>query len=279
MPSSLPPGPVLTAPAAPLPAATVALVKEADLGEVPGGLTLAPGPLGPSCFVAHQPSLCPPGRATTDGAGSFSYALTGAHTRGSIGNADTLDVTALGPSADSSGGTTVAFPVQAAALALPGQHLWGAVPTLRRRASGGRRPGARGRTCPARSGGASHDVRFVDGAPGPGDDWVVDGARSGTAADGRVLEDRSGSVELDASTSSPRPHTTFRFTCRSSTVPFHGPGPWAGRADRRDFSTPAALAASACAGCTPAAPARRSSIGRSAGWSRWSGCLGSSAGR
>lgn len=271
-------GSVVTASGAPVPGAKVALVKEADLGEVLGGLTLALGTLGLSCLVAHQPSFCARARrATADGAGSFSYTLTGADTQGSIGNADTLDVTAVGASEAAAGSATVAFTVQTATLALPALHLWGAAPSLT--AAGGGRAADRVSwpDLPASIGGhVSYGVRFLDGSPGSGggDDWVVSGARSGTAVDDRVLEDRSGSVEVDASTSRPGPHTTLRFTYRTSTVPFHGPGapPSRGAAclvqagsgapaslrpcplTDGNLSTPTALGASPCTGCTPAAP-------------------------
>jgi len=269
-------GSVVTAAGAPVPGAKVALVKEADLGEVLGGLTLALSTLWLSCFVAHQPSFCARARrAATDGAGSFSYTLSGADTQGSIGNADTLDVTAVGPGGASAGGTTVAFTVQATTLALPALHLWGAAPSL---APGGGRPSYRVSwpELPASIGATpSYGLLFMDQAPGsgPGGDWVVSGARPGASVDARVLEDRSGTVEVDASTSSPGPHTTFRFTYRSSTVPFHGPGAPPSRGagclaqagngapvalhpcplTDGNLATPAALAASPCAGCTPAA--------------------------
>ncbi|HEU5001156.1 MAG TPA: hypothetical protein VFW71_00035 [Actinomycetota bacterium] len=268
-------GSVVDASGSPVPGAKVALVKEADLGEVLGGLTLALSKLGLSCFVAHQPSFCARARrATTDSSGSFAYTLSGADTQGSVGNADTLDVTAVGPGGAAAGGTTVAFTVQTATLALPALRLWGATPGVA--TGGGPQPSYRVTwpDLPSSIGGsASYGVRFVDGAAGAsGDDWAVRGARSGTTVDGRVLEDRSGNVEVDAATSAAGPHTTFRFTYRSATVAFHGPGAPPSRGagclvqpgggapvalhpcplTDGNLSTGGALAPSPCAGCTPA---------------------------
>lgn len=221
-------GSVVDASGSPVAGAKVALVKEADLGEVLGGLTVALSTLGLSCFVAHQPSFCARARkATADGSGAFSYTLSGSDTQGSIGNADTLDLTAVGPGGASAGSTTVAFTVQTTALALPALHLWGSTPSVS--SQGGAHP-TDVVSWPALPSSIdqspTYGVRFLDGGAGagPGLDWAINGARPGASADARVLEDRSGTAEVDASTSRPGPDTRFRFTYRSASVPFHGPG-------------------------------------------------------
>lgn len=217
-------GRVLAADGTPAAGARVLMFKESDIGEVAVGLTFAIGSLGVVCLTPVAPSVCAGARKVTTGSdGGYSFDLHGSDTQGSIANASTFDITALVPAAGGSGNvvSTVRFEIQRAELTVPDLRVWAASPGVSTSASelSVHWPGL-----PRDGYGASpaYTVRWLDAATQQAV-WAVSNADSGVRADARVLEDRSGSVEVDADTTTPGPDTDFRFTYSSQPVAFRGP--------------------------------------------------------
>jgi hypothetical protein len=197
--------------------AQLALFKEGDLGEVAIGATLAVGTLGLACLTAQSPTVCAPIRKGLSGAdGRFTFTLKGRDTQGTLNNADNFDLvvvkrrSGLEPPAVAS----LRFRIQRAQLQLPALRLWDGQLTLD---SNGR---ATWPALPADYGGSpSYALRFNDSS-GRGVVWSVPHASSGQRVDLRLLEDRSGTAEVDASVSLPGPDTTFTATYDSRGTPF-----------------------------------------------------------
>ena len=264
-------GRVLAADGTPAKGARVLLFKESDIGEVAVGLTFAIGSLGVVCLTPVAPSVCAGARKVTTGSdGGYSFDLHGSDTQGSIANASTFDVTALVPAPG--GGnvvSTVRFEIQRAELTVPDLRVWAASPDVSTAAS---EVSVRWPDLPRDGYGASpaYTVRWLDGAAQQAV-WAVSNAAPGVRADARVLEDRSGNIEVDADTTMPGPDTDFRFTYSSQPIAFRGPAGappsrgdpcYAYGGDGRpvavtpchltdgDLFTHAGLQTGACSGCT-----------------------------
>jgi hypothetical protein len=217
-------GRVLAPDGTPAKGARVLLFKESDIGEVAVGLTFAIGSLGVVCLTPLAPSVCADARKVTTGSdGAYSFDLHGGDTQGSIANASTFDLAALVPAVAGGGNvvSTVRFEIQRAELTVPDLRVWAAPPDV---STATPEPSVRWPALPGDGYGASpqYTVRWLDGA-GQHAVWAVGNATSGVHADARVLEDRSGTVEVDADTSMPGPDTDFRFTYSSQPVAFRGP--------------------------------------------------------
>jgi hypothetical protein len=244
----------------------VLLFKEGDLGEVVTGLIVAIGTLGIACFTQQAPSFCARARrATSDSGGNFSFRLKGSDTQGSVGNADNFDLLVRQ-------GTGVRFRIQQPQLTVPALRPWGAGLEVATRADGAP-TSVRWPPLPSDYGSATYLVNFVD-ATAQRPVWGQPRASSPSQLDPRVLEDRQGRIEVDATTRQAGPDTSFDFTYRSQQVPFRGPGapPSRGAACSTaaegqpptplrpcpltdgDLFTGASLAGGpACTGCTPPA--------------------------
>ncbi|MDQ1420814.1 MAG: hypothetical protein QOJ52_2776 [Acidimicrobiaceae bacterium] len=217
-------GTVVDAEGRPVAGAPLRLFKEVDFGEALGGLTLALATLGAACFLSNGPAVCARARKATSGpSGGFSFDLTGRDTQGSVGNADSFDLTTLLP--PSSGGparaaTTVRFRIQRTTLAIPALRAWGGPIQV---TDGRPAVGVGWTPLPASGYGASpsYSVQFVDRTTQQAVATVA-GASPGASVDSRWLEDRSGEAEVDASTRQKGPGTDFVFTYRSQTAPFQG---------------------------------------------------------
>lgn len=207
----------------PVPGARVSMLKEADLGEFLTGATFALSTLGLACLVQHPPAFCARARtATSDASGHFTFHLKGSDTQGSVGNADNFDLAAAG--------TTVRFRVQQAALQIPPLRTWGA--SLDVTPAAGSSPIRVSRpSLPAAYGASpSYTLTFGDaGTQRPV--WSVSPDPPATTVDPRVLEDRTGTLAVDARTTMAGPGTSFTFTYRSQQVPFAGQGPPPSRGD------------------------------------------------
>lgn len=215
-------GTVLDASGQPARNADVALFKRADIGEVLIGATLAIGTLGLTCFVANAPSFCEGARkARTDDSGAFSFSLKGSDTQGSVANASDFDLLARVPRpAGGDLASSVRFKIQQEDLEVPALRVWDATPSVTAergavRTSWTGLPGGYGDS-------PDYGVRFVDGQKRVV--WNVADAKPGARVDSRLLEDQRGAVEVTASTSTPGPDTTFRYTFFSQGAPYSGAG-------------------------------------------------------
>jgi hypothetical protein len=217
-------GTVADAAGHPVAGAPLLLFKEVDFGEALVGLTVALATLGAACFLPSGPAVCARARKATSGpGGTFSFDLSGRDTQGSVGNADSFDLTALlppTPGAPARAATTVRFRIQRTDLAIPTLRAWGAAIEV---TNGGAAIQVKWPSLPAQGYGSSagYSVQFVDGATQQAVATVA-GAKSGASVDPRWLEDRSGTTEVDASTREKGPDTNFVFTYRSQTAPFQG---------------------------------------------------------
>lgn len=215
-------GTVLTSAGTPAAAAKVGLVKDLDAAELLVGGTIAVGTLGAVCLVDEPPAICKGAKKTnTADDGTWDLSLQGRDTQGSAGQASDLNLTAV---VDGAGGpllASVRFKVQHTELEVPPLRVWDQA--LSAPASGGALqpswaplPGDYGPD-------PSYSLRFVDrdGAAV----WNVADTAPGQPVDLRLLEDRSGTIELAAHTKRSGPDTTFRFSYFAHSAPFTGAGP------------------------------------------------------
>jgi hypothetical protein len=218
-------GKVVTAGGGPAGGIGVSLLKQPDAGEVIGGLTVGIATVGLVCAVDSPPAICRSVRHTvTGGDGHFSYELRGSDTQGSIGNADTLNVSAAAPG---SGGaaTSVAFRVQHERVALPALRLWDAQLKLDATTLT-----PDWRPLPA-DGSADTTLLFTDGQGTPV--WEQANPQSGRPFDARLLEDAAVVARVRADTAVNRRTGSYKFQYFSSDVHLNGP---AGAADSRGAS-------------------------------------------
>lgn len=216
-------GTVVNADGHPAAGAEVLLFKEADIGELVVGVTFALGTLGVACLTPAAPSVCAAARRATTGAdGGFTFDLRGSDTQGSVENASTFDLTAIVP-ASAGGGTrsaaTLRFEIQRAQLDLPPLRMWSGTPTV----TGSSSRVSVSWPALAYDSDPSYSIRWVDSATDHSV-WTVSNASSGASLDPRTLEDRSGSVVVDAQTTVPGPDTDLRFIYSSAAIPFQGKG-------------------------------------------------------
>jgi hypothetical protein len=189
-------GRALDAGGAPLAGAKVLLVKDADLGEVVFGAVLAVGSLGTVCLLPDPPALCRKAhRATTGADGTYRFEVKGSDTQGMVGNESTLNVVV----ADGAGGpsTTVSFVAREEAVGLPDARLWEA--GARAEARGGQLRLAYGPLPAGAGSGPSYSAQlYAEGQEAA--IWSQPADAGSASVDERVLEDRSGTVAVGAST-------------------------------------------------------------------------------
>ncbi|MFL6158278.1 MAG: discoidin domain-containing protein [Marmoricola sp.] len=187
-------GTALTAAGRPLANTKVLLFKQADIGGVLFGGILALGSLGTVCLLPDAPAICNKARtATTDASGRYHFDLKGEDTQGSLGTEATLNVVFSGGSSS----TTVSFTAKQTAIRLPQARLVNLAPHVtqpsgRIRVSWSGLPAAAGRQ-------ASYSAQLF-AAGGQSALWTQTASGRSTSLDPRLLEDRSGSVAVGAST-------------------------------------------------------------------------------
>lgn len=201
---------------APASEVTVGLLEVPDLGELLVGSTVAIGTLGAVCLAEDPPAACGDARtATPADDGTYSFSLDGADTKGTAGQASDFEVTARHDGLVS----TVRFVIQVTELTLPTLRFWDVTPEVVAD------EGALRVSWPAVGSefgeDPRHQVRFVDAETGALV-WNVPDASSGDVVSARFLEDRSGRVEVTATTESDGPDTTFRSTVFARPVDFVG---------------------------------------------------------
>jgi hypothetical protein len=205
---------------APLAATKVALIREIDIGEAIGGLSITAVTLGLACLDNHPPALCSNNShlATTGSDGSFSFSVVGSETQGSLGVASTMEVVVraarhLGETAGAVG--IAEFSVQAASVQLPDLHVW--QPGLRVETTG-KSVQVDWPALPSLGYGSRprYSLEFDD-SQGKSV-WVTGATQSGAPLDQRVLEDVNSFVRVIVRASSPAPTTSVDFTYLSGSV-------------------------------------------------------------
>ncbi|MFL6174906.1 MAG: hypothetical protein ACJ716_18605, partial [Marmoricola sp.] len=187
-------GTALTAAGRPLANTKVLLFKQADIGGVLFGGILALGSLGTVCLLPDAPAICNKARtATTDARGRYHFDLKGEDTQGSLGTEATLNVVFSGRSSS----TTVSFTAKQTAIRLPQARLVNLAPHVTQPSG---RIGVSWSGLPAAAGRqASYSAQlFAEG--GQSALWTQTASGRRTSLDPRLLEDRSGSVAVGAST-------------------------------------------------------------------------------
>jgi len=188
-------GTALNAAGKPLANTKVLLFKQADIGGVLFGGILALGSLGTVCLLPDAPAICNKARtATTDGRGRYHFDLKGEDTQGSLGTEATLNVVF---SAKGSTSTTVSFTAKKTAIELPKARLVNLAPRVsqadgRIQVSWSGLPAGAGRQ-------ASYSAQLFAGQ-GQSALWTQTASGRRTTLDPRLLEDRSGTVAVGAST-------------------------------------------------------------------------------
>jgi len=190
-------GHALDARGRPLADAEVLLFKQADIGEILIGTTLAIGTLSTICLLPDPPAICNEARkATTDEDGTYEFELKGSDTQGTLGTESTLNVVFSGPEAQ--GSTSVSFTVKDTAVTVPDARLWKAAPRVSDaggalRLSWSPLPKAAGKD-------AGYSTQLFEGDTGSVF-WSQAASGDEASVDPRLLEDRDGSVAVNATTS------------------------------------------------------------------------------
>lgn len=187
-------GRALDAGGKPLAETQVLLFKQADIGEVVFGTALVLGSLSTICLLPDAPAICEKAhKATTDADGRYRFTLKGDETQGTLGTEATLNVvfsSGKGPS------TTVSFHAKDTEVDVPDARL----ADLRARVT---RPGGDIRltwTGLPRAAGrkATYSAQLFDGRQAA--IWTEPASGGRATVDQRILEDRSGSVAVGATT-------------------------------------------------------------------------------
>jgi len=192
-------GTALSASGQPLADTTVLLFKQADIGGVLFGGILALGSLGTVCLLPDAPALCNKARtAKTDSRGRYHFELKGEDTQGTLGTEATLNVVFSGSGGTAS--TTVSFTAKQDAVRLPAARLVDLAPRVTQpagqiRVSWTALPAAAGRK-------AGYSAQLF-AARGQSALWTQTATGRRTTLDPRLLEDRSGTVAVGASTELP----------------------------------------------------------------------------
>lgn len=187
-------GRALDASGKPLAQAKVLLLKEADIGEVLFGSILAVGTLSTICYLPDPPALCAKARtATTDNDGRYAFELSGEDTQGTLGTESTMNVVFSGGQGKAS--TTISFTAKETEISLPDARLWDS----RARASvGAGNIGISWSALPATAGGKVGYSALLFEADGAAALWTQPASGTSAALDARFLEDRRGSVAVNA---------------------------------------------------------------------------------
>ena len=187
-------GRALDAKGRPLSGAKVLLFKQADLGEILIGTTLAIGTLSTICLLPDPPAVCNQATtATTDQNGRYEFELKGSDTQGTLGTESTLNVVFSGAKAQ--GSTSVSFTVKDTSVTVPDARLWKGAPQLDD--DGEQIELSWSSLPPAAGDDPGYSVQLFDTDTGS---LFFSEAASGGAAtvDSRLLEDRSGSIAVNA---------------------------------------------------------------------------------
>lgn len=230
---------------------TVRLVKEADLGEALAGLGAIAATVGIACVSPSPPVVCQRARTVTTGPdGGYAFDLRGADTKGTIGQASTVDVVVSYPGDAGAPGpsTTAGFQVQTEDLPLPDLRPW---------------------TSPT-SVTSSGDQLIVSAAPFVGDGsggspglrtritdsasrelWSAGATGWHAEFDHRVLEDTIGTVHLEATTHLTAPGTPVDMTYTTAPAGISGTGR---AADSRHATCAQVTAAGVTHRVTPSCP-------------------------
>ena len=203
--------------------APVVLVKEVGVDEFLSGATTVLTTWGFACVTEAAVDPCGEydHRTTTDGDGSFAFALRGSDVRSGFGTASTMTLTAAGPAAQgqrAGAATSLSFLVQQELLELPQLRLW--EPELRVSQVGGRLT-VGWPTLPADlSADASYEAVVVDEQGRPV--WTLTDGSAGV--DVRVLEDVRGGVAVQARAETVVDERRSDVVYRSAQVAVEGPG-------------------------------------------------------
>lgn len=187
-------GRALDASGKPLSGARVLLLKEADIGEVVLGTTLAIGTLSTVCLLPEPPPICRKARTTTaDEDGRYAFELKGSDTQGTLGTEATLNVVFSGPRAR--GSTTVSFTAKDTSVTLPDARLWRAAPEVTQPSG---RIGLSWTPLPQAAGSDREYFAQLFESTTEAATWSQPATGDQASIDPRLLEDRSGSVAVGA---------------------------------------------------------------------------------
>ncbi|MDW5323352.1 discoidin domain-containing protein [Plantactinospora sp. KLBMP9567] len=177
------------------------LLKEADAGEVIGGLLATVTSLGLLC-LAEAVELCKDARkTTTDSTGTYTFRLTGRDTRGTFNTASTMAVSARLPSdGDTATGPAVQarFKVHRTALTVPPLTFWEPADLVVRADSSRVRFDWSGRPGPKDRKPPRYTVTATSGTGGDDVVWVADGVKPGGSLDARAIGDLRGRLHVTA---------------------------------------------------------------------------------
>lgn len=204
----------------------VALTKEPDVIEALGTVMS----LGLACLDEDLPDACGDTRtAGADADGRFRFRLEGRDTQGAVGNASTMELSALLPRRApqvAGPGVTLRFLVQTPDIMLPLGFWEPAVrATADRRTMSVTWSRVRGDVLPdaASIGDLRFAIRFASGRT---DVWTFDRAQAGRPLDTRVLEDTRGSFAVvaraDAIPTTERTGSKIDVILRSARYPYTG---------------------------------------------------------
>jgi hypothetical protein len=218
-------GKALAADGTPMAKTRVALIRELDLGQAIGGLFVTAVTLGVACLADHPPALCTNNShiAMTGSDGTYSFAIRGSDTQGTVGIASTMEVLIRLPpgSGQSTGALALAeFKAQTTTLQVPDLRIWNppvdlSTDTHSVRLKRPTLPGSGYGT------GAKYWLEF-DGASGRAV-WMVGSRGADSVVDSRILEDLRGTAHIEARTSGSSGGLAVDFTFVSGSIPFQGP--------------------------------------------------------
>lgn len=191
-------GTALNAAGKPLANTRVLLFKQADIGGVLFGGILALGSLGTVCLLPEgdAPAICNKARtARTDSQGRYHFDLKGEDTQGSLGTEATMNVVFADRAARAS--TTVSFTAKETAIQLPKARLVNLAPQVNQ---AGGRISVSWSGLPAAAGDRATYSAQLFASRGSSALWTQTASGRRTTLDPRLLEDRSGTVAVGAST-------------------------------------------------------------------------------
>lgn len=218
-------GKVLGSDGGPLSGTKVVLMKETALGRVINGIFFTATTLGLFCLTGQAPTLCREDSktATTDRAGTYSFAVEGGETEAAFGAPGMMEViTGVGARpGEVTGALVVAeFNFQTVSLSLPDLRMW--QPAFTPADKGGQR--SQWDELPAPYGASpKYYLEFSDLHRNQW--WLTGATSSGSWVDQRVLEDLDGAVDVEAQAGGTARGTSVEFTYTSGAVAVHGVGP------------------------------------------------------
>ncbi|MDB4970362.1 MAG: hypothetical protein JWN44_6051 [Myxococcales bacterium] len=204
------------------PAAKVKLIRHPDPLQALSQVFVAVGSIGLAC-IGGQLDICSSfEESDSDGGGNYQFAMRGADTQGSTGEALTFTSFAGCPS----GGCAVStdFQIQRTTLTIPAMNFWSDAGTLADDTAGN--PGFAWPTLESRIGGAAaDDYRVTITTPDNVTIWQQDAAKaSSLSIDRRVTQDSQGQWTVVATRKQPGNGTDFTFNwfAPPQSYPNHG---------------------------------------------------------